>query len=84
MLSTLDPTPEPDRRSAEPDKQTADSASAQTEDFATQIQPRHHIVGDASKLNTFGSTSGLFCRILERPNDTACLGSLAKLYFLQD
>jgi hypothetical protein len=49
MLPTPDPTPEPDRRSAEPDKQTADSAS---EDFATQIQPRHRIVEDVRKLNT--------------------------------
>ena len=79
MPPTPDPTPEPDRRSAEPDKQTADSAS---EDFATQIQPCRRIVGDVSKLNTvegprtrkrLDRRADYFAE-LERPNElSACL-----------
>jgi hypothetical protein len=80
MLPTPDQTPEPDRHSAEPDTQTADSA--QTEDFATQIQPRHRIVGDVSELNIvegprtrkrLDQRAAYFAE-LERPNELpACL-----------
>jgi hypothetical protein len=70
MLPTPDPTPEPDR-------QTADSASAQTDDFATQIQPHHRIVGDVSELNIVegprtrkrSDRRAAYFAELERPNE---------------
>jgi hypothetical protein len=62
MLPTLDQTPEPDRHSAEPDKETADSA--QTEDFATQL----NIVKGTRTRKRLDRRAAYFAE-LERPNE---------------
>jgi len=83
MLPTPDPTPEPDQRSPEADQPTAgsqlvtelhESASAQTDDFATQIQLRRRIIGDVSELNIVKgprtrNRRAAYVADLERPNE---------------